>query len=228
MLQRLLAQIIQCSKLYCRKVSGAEIDRRTAPNGCPEIRNVTKLSTRWISKDRNIYSLVQISRIDGHTLGIQGCHTVSPRSDNHQFGPIVRIGGRNLGLNLGKRRACLPVTPQEPFQVSGFKIRVSGFGVAYNIARTQCGGSHCLGARSRAGPPPPHLEETSVFYASNPTWPPCIPFCEGLVTTEPPWRAFRFCIETFNPWMVNRIEVNSPEEVCQLCGLETAKVPKLP
>ena len=38
-----------------------------------------------------------MSRIDGHTLRIQGCHEVNPRSENHRFGPCVRVGDRGRG-----------------------------------------------------------------------------------------------------------------------------------
>ena len=57
-----------------------------------------------------------------------------------------------------------------------------------------------------------------------------IPRCGKLrvAATEPPWRAFRFCLETGNPLIVKRITFNFPEELCQLCGLEDAKVHTLP
>ena len=41
-------------------------------------------------------------------------------------------------------------------------------------------------------------------------------------------RAFRFCLETFNPLSANRINVNSSEESCQLYCLENAKFLKSP
>ena len=49
-----------------------------------------------------------------------------------------------------------------------------------------------------------------------------------LKATEPPFYAFRFCVENFHHWIVNKIKANLPEELCQLCGLESGKFPKLP
>jgi hypothetical protein len=48
-------------------------------------------SNRYISKDRNIHPLVQISRMDGQTHGIQGRYKVHPRSEIHVCGPSVRV-----------------------------------------------------------------------------------------------------------------------------------------
>ena len=51
-------------------------------------------SNPLFSKDWNNYPLVQISRKDGqpHLFGVSV--KVNPRSENHQSGPIIRVGGR--------------------------------------------------------------------------------------------------------------------------------------
>ena len=62
--------------------TGGEGPRTTSPHDP---------TNRLISNDRNNYPQVQISRIDGQTLGILGPVKVNLRSENGPFGPPRRV-----------------------------------------------------------------------------------------------------------------------------------------
>ena len=70
-------------------------------------------SNRSISKDTNNYPLVKIGRTHGHNLGIQGCHTVNPRSGNHRSGATVRVEV-GKGEVPGRSGPCARAAPPAP------------------------------------------------------------------------------------------------------------------
>ena len=119
----------------------------------------------------------------------------SKRGSRFSFFVFFCFGSRVLGLGsrvsaLGCAAMVAHTQRDRPLRlglrISYFGFRVSGFTFGCRVS-----GSHTASrtpsaaglaaqasasARSCAGPPPPHLEETCVCCGSDPPWPPGIPF----------------------------------------------------